>query len=286
MNSGMWCHFHYNCRTKLRAGNAHMRKIWRGLFALMALTGSAAVHAEADPDPYECFNRRVFHFNDRLDRHVVKPAATFYLQITPKAVVTGIGNFFTNLGEPLTVVNLLMQGDVRTAMADTGRFVLNTTAGLVGIFDVAAVAGLPAHHKDFGTTLGVWGVKPGPYLMLPFVGPSTTRDLGGRGVDFLDNPATFHMPLIPETVLYTANSFNQRAALLSMEGIIQGDKYTFIRDVYLQHRQFEVTNGHVDSDPFLDGSGDDSAAPPAPPAGARCGGSNDPAPAAGANNGS
>ena len=281
-----------------------MRKIWQGgVLAAMLLAAVPAAWADSpqasNPDPWEGFNRKVFHFNDRLDTKIVKPAATFYRRITPQFVMDGIGNFFVNLSTPVTVANDLFQGHVRHAISDTGRFVLNTTVGIGGLFDVASRAKLPSRHKDFGMTLAVWGSGPGPYVMLPFFGPSTVRDLGGRMVDWVDNPVTVNMSTNSTILLKGADSFNQRAALIPMEGIVQGDKYLFVRDLYLQHRDFEIHDGRVESDPFLDDSSDDSgsdatvtasaspaAAETAVPAAAASSGPTADAPAPMANSGS
>jgi phospholipid-binding lipoprotein MlaA len=263
-----------------------MTRQWRVglLVAAMAVAVPAwagdSGQAAKSPDPWEGFNRKMFSFNDAVDRHALKPVAQFYRKVTPDFVMEGVSNFFSNLGEPLTVVNLLFQGKVKSAVNDTGRFLLNTTVGVLGLFDVASHARIEHHKEDFGQTLGVWGVKPGPYLVIPFLGPSSMRDLSGRGVDYFDNPASYHISLTTRVVLYGAEGVSDRAALIPMEGIIQGDKYLFVRDLYLQHREFEVQDGKV-TDSFLDDDSSDEdssgsttpaapapapAAPPAPSA--------------------
>jgi phospholipid-binding lipoprotein MlaA len=252
-----------------------MTKQWRVglLMAAMALAAPAWADdskAAANPDPWEGFNRKMYGFNDALDTHALRPVASFYRRVTPGFIVEGVSNFFSNLGEPVTVINQLLQGKVRNAVSDTGRFLLNSTVGVLGLFDVAGRAQIPHHKEDFGQTLGVWGAGPGPYLVLPFLGPSTVRDLSGRGVDYADNPIGYQYSFKTHVVLFALEGVSDRAALIPMEGVIQGDKYLFVRDLYLQHRDFEIHDGKV-KDSFLDDSDDDSSdgtATPATPQGA------------------
>ena len=154
----------------------------------LALAGCATTGEPTRSDPIEGFNRGVYKFNDALDRGVLKPTAKAYVKWTPDWFRTGVGNFFMNLKGPGTIVNQLLQGKFREAGQDTARLLLNTTFGLGGVIDVASMNELPQHDEDLGQTLGKWGVPPGPYLMLPFLGPATARDGPSRIVDTFLEP--------------------------------------------------------------------------------------------------
>lgn len=218
-----------------------------------------------NPDPWEGMNRGIYRFNDVLDRYALKPVAKGYKAITPEIVRTGITNFFANLRSPLVVMNDLLQGKVKQAGADTLRFVVNSTVGVVGVLDVGARINLPLHDEDFGQTLGVWGVPSGPYFVMPFFGPSSVRDAFGFGVDAVANPRRRLVSNTVDISLLAVDVVNSRASLLDLESIVQGDRYLFIRDLYLQRREYSVKDGEVD-DPFLDDEsmdeeGGESAAP-------------------------
>ena len=159
---------------------------------LAALSLSGCITAGANPeDPYEDFNRSMFAFNDGLDRAVIEPVAHGYRAITNEPVREGVGNFTMNLNEPLTFVNHVLQGQIPDAGATFGRFVVNTTVGIVGIFDPASAMGMQRTKEDFGQTLGKWGVGSGPYLVLPFLGSSSPRDAFGMGADLALNPLNY-----------------------------------------------------------------------------------------------
>ncbi len=217
-----------------------------------------------NPDPWEKFNRSMFRFNDAADRYVLKPVAKGYKAVTPDPVRTGVTNFFSNLRSPLVVMNDLLQGKFRQAGGDTLRFVVNSTVGVVGVMDVATRIKLPAHDEDFGQTLGVWGVPSGPYLMMPFLGPSSVRDAGGFAVDRVANPRRRLISNEADWALTGVDVVNSRASLLDLEDIIQGDRYLFIRDLYLQRREYAVHDGQIQDDPFLDDPMDDDAGDEAP----------------------
>lgn len=198
-------------------------------------------------DPWEGFNRKVYVFNDTLDTYALKPVAKGYRAVTPDPIENGISRMFSNLGEIVNVMNDLLQGKFRQAGNDTGRFLVNTTVGLVGFFDVAQHAGMPkSEGEDFGQTLGVWGVSSGPYVMLPLFGPSTVRDGPAKIVDQLVNPINEidHVPT--RNVVYGVNIISNRAELLKAEELISGDKYSFIRDAYLQRREYLLNDGNVE----------------------------------------
>ncbi len=233
-----------------------MRTLLRS--AVLGFTLCGAMTALADepaptknPDPFERINRPIFRFNEQADRFVLKPVAQGYRAVTPRRVDEGISNFFNNLREPLTIMNQVLQGQFKAAASDTGRFLVNTTVGLAGFIDVAARIPLARHDEDFGQTLGVWGVKTGPYIMMPLFGPTTVRDGFGRGVDTVANPRRDVLDWEWDLGLYALDVIDSRADLIPLEGIIQGDRYLFMRDLYLQRRQFEVSNGAVQDD-FLD----------------------------------
>lgn len=229
-------------------------------------------------DPWEKYNRAIFRFNDKADHYVLKPVAKGYVAITPKLMRTGITNFFTNLRSPIVILNDVLQGKVKQAGSDIARFVVNTTAGVAGFIDVAVHLKLPLHDEDFGQTLGKWGMNSGPYLMLPFWGPSTIRDTAGFVVDTFTSPRRYLLRNENDLELLAVDSVNNRASLLDLEDIVQGDRYLFIRDLYLQRRDFSAKDGRVD-DPFLDDSVDEEMpstqdAPEAPAAPADTGPTN------------
>lgn len=231
----------------------HPGRCLKTLSLLLALVCINASAEQANPDPYEGFNRAMFSFNEKADKYVLKPVSKGYKFITPDPVERGIGRVFSNLGEIVTVGNDLLQGKFGQAANDTGRFLVNSTLGVAGIFDVATHVGLPKNEKeDFGQTLGVWGLGSGPYLVLPFLGPSTLRDAPARLVDGYANPINFvdHVPT--RNTIYGTEVVSGRAALLDAEELISGDKYVFLRDVYLQRRSYLVSDGELE-----DSFGDD-----------------------------
>lgn len=209
-----------------------------------------------NPDPWEGFNRAMYRFNDTLDRFVLRPAAVGYKKVMPQPARTGVTNFFSNLRMPIVMLNDLLQGKVKQAGKDTTRFVVNSTIGIAGLVDVARRMSLQANDEDFGQTLGKWGMRSGPYLVIPFVGPSSFRDALGLGVDSLTNPRNYVFDAEVNWGLWVVDGVNSRASLLDVEEIVQGDKYLFIRDLYLQRRAFLINDGQVE-DPFMDDDFDD-----------------------------
>jgi len=160
--------------------------------ALAALSLSGCITAGPDPqDPYEDFNRQMFAFNEGVDKAIIEPVAYGYRAVTNEPIREGVGNFSSNLGEPLTFVNHVLQGKLPDAGATFGRFVINTTVGVAGIFDPASSIGIQRTKEDFGQTLGTWGVDDGPFLVLPFIGPTNPRDLTGIGGDLALNPLNY-----------------------------------------------------------------------------------------------
>ncbi len=228
-----------------------MQKTLLALVVLFA-TGCATVPAaKTDPrDPWEKFNRSMYAFNDSLDRAIAKPVAKGYKKVTPQLVRTGISNVITNLDQVPTIVNALLQGKVKQASQDSARFLLNTTLGLGGLFDPASAAGLDLNDEDFGQTLGKWGVKPGPYLMLPFLGPSTVRDTFARIPDQYTYPVNYLEDDSTRLLIRGVDFIDLRAGLLDLDAQIERsyDSYAFIRNAWLQRREFLVRDGDVADD--------------------------------------
>lgn len=205
-------------------------------------------------DYFESVNRTVFKFNDQADQYLVKPAAQAYQYITPTFVDKGITNIFNNLGDVETFANSIFQAKFHNAIVTLNRVIYNTTFGLGGIFDVATSFGLINTEEDFGQTLGYWGYENSTYLMLPFLGPSTVRDLSGRILDRTFAPLQYIDELHDDTI-YLATGIkllDKRADLLGAENLLFGsDRYRFIRSAYYQNRNFLINDGVID-DPFSD----------------------------------
>lgn len=235
----------------------------------LALAGCATVTGKGDPrDPLEGFNRGVYKFNDTLDRAVLKPVARGYDTVLPQLVKTGVRNFFSNLGELVIIVNDALQGKGEQAASDTGRLLMNSTIGLAGILDIATPLGLAKHNEDFGQTLGKWGVASGPFLMLPFLGPSTARDAPARLADSQLQYFTFVGDVPVRNSAYVVETIDTRASLLGASNILGEaalDPYTFLRDAYLQRRQQLVYDGKPpkDKDEFDDEEDPEAPAKPA-----------------------
>jgi phospholipid-binding lipoprotein MlaA len=215
------------------------------------LWGMPMAAEEHNPDPLEGVNRKIQTFNDTADRWVLKPLAKGYTKVVPKVARRGVSNFFTNLTYPVVMLNQFLQGKWRAGFSDTGRFLLNTTLGLGGLLDPATAAGLDQHEEDFGQTFARWGMGSGPYLVVPFMGPATVRDGGGSIVGaFMYAPRySDNVPL--RNSLTGLMVLDTRAGLLSAEELISGDRYSFLRDAYLQRREYLIHDGKVE-DSFLD----------------------------------
>lgn len=203
------------------------------------------------PDPYEGFNRGVMKFNDGADKRILKPITRGYRAVTPDIVETGVGNFFSNLNEPVVALNQLLQGKPGLALNDVGRFLINSTIGIGGIIEVADSVGLEKHQEDFGQTFGVWGIEQGPYLVLPFWGPSNPRDAIGDFIGAYGFAPRYLDEVRARNILYGLSIINRRASLLDAEELVTGDRYLFIRDAYLQRRNYLTLDGVVE-DEFLD----------------------------------
>lgn len=208
--------------------------------------------AESPEDPWESFNRKVFTFNDTLDYYFLKPVAKGYQAVTPDVVDTAVTNFFGNLGDVVSLVNSLLQFKFHDAVSTAGRITFNTTFGLGGLFDVSTGFGLPAKDEDFGQTLNHWGVPQGNYLVLPLLGPSTVSAAVGIVPDRMINPLDVVFENPDNYYALSVQLVDIRADLLAAENLAQGDRYTFLRSVYLQRRDFLINDGKIKSDPFLD----------------------------------
>jgi phospholipid-binding lipoprotein MlaA len=201
--------------------------------------------ADPERDPWEGYNRKIHAFNTGFDKAIFRPVAKGYDYIMPDAPQRGVRNFFRNLGYPVTLLNSLLQGNMERAFTSTGRFLMNSSIGLLGFFDVATKVGIPSYEEDFGQTLATWGWEDSRYLVMPFLGPYTVRDLLGRSFYGYFHPINYmirehdnYWPLVIDLITL-------RAELLPLQPDIDAaaDPYVLIRDVYLQRREFEIYNG-------------------------------------------
>ena len=210
--------------------------------AVFTLNGCATTGADTDPlDPMESFNRGVYDFNKGVDTALLKPIAQGYQAVTPDFLNRAITNFFNNLGDVRNAVNNTLQFKLTAAAEDFGRLAVNSTLGVAGLIDLASGFGIERHDEDFGQTLGHWGVETGPYLVLPFFGPSNFRDAGGLAVDavFIDPVTQIGHHNTLEYSLLAARVVDRRADLLGAQAILSAaawDEYSFVRDSYLQRR--------------------------------------------------
>lgn len=224
---------------------------------VLCLTGCATGPQTNPADPLEPLNRSVFRFNDTLDENVLKPVATGYRDYTPSLVQTGVRNVFNNFSDVSAVLNNGLQLKGRQAASSLMRVVVNTTVGVYGLFDVATAIKLERYPEDFGQTLGYWGVRSGPYLVLPLLGPSTVRDTAGLPVDWqvdpVNNERIAHFG--PETQILRI--VDKRASYLAAGNMLNEasiDKYAFLRDAYLQRRRSQIFDGNPPDEELPDQS--------------------------------
>jgi phospholipid-binding lipoprotein MlaA len=219
------------------------------LSLVLLLSFQASANSVNESDPFENVNRSIFNFNQTLDDYFLRPMAKFYVAVTPDPVERGISNLFSNLNEITNASNNLLQGKASQASINLGRFTLNTTLGVAGFFDVASSLGLKeTEEEDFGQTLGKWGVPAGPYIMLPFLGPTTLRDAHTQFVDDLTDPVDYIDEDNQKMAATGLGVVSMRASLLNYDNMLSGDSYSLIRDVYLQKRAYEVNDGAVDDE--------------------------------------
>ena len=234
----------------------------------LALTAGCATVANPDPrDPWESYNRSMTHFNNTVDGAILKPVATAYQQALPRPVRTGVGNFFGNLGDVWSFVNNVLQAKPEPALSSFWRVVVNTTIGLGGVLDPATEMHLQRYRKDFGQTLGYWGMGPGPYLVLPILGSSSLRDTAALPVDWYGQPLTYMNDVGWRYTLYGVQLVNTRAQLLGVTDILNAaalDPYTFQRDAYFQKRLNDIYDGNPPQNQERYDLGEDSAPAPAP----------------------
>ncbi len=222
--------------------------------ALSFLTGCSSTATTDSGDPHEALNRKFYAFNDTLDRNILEPVARTYANVTPDPVRKGVSNFVDNVTYLNTIANQLLQGKVDRFFSDSGRFIVNSTVGIGGLFDPATSLGLVEHNEDLGQTFGVWGAGEGAYLTLPLLGPSSYRDLPSPAMGILLNPLTYLSPVVTFPVGALA-AVNTRANLLDASRIRDQaalDPYTFVREAWRQQREYEIYDGNPPGDGFED----------------------------------
>ncbi|MBE9397513.1 VacJ family lipoprotein [Pontibacterium sp. N1Y112] len=207
------------------------------------MTSPAVLADGHEIDPWEGYNRVMFGFNEGLDKYALKPITLGYKAITPDLVETGVSNFFDNISDVGSLLNNVLQAKFEAAGEDLARVSFNTTFGLGGVLDVATPMGIEEHNEDFGQTLGYWGMSSGPYLVLPLFGPSNVRDTGGLIVDSITSPISNIEDDSARYAVIGLQAIDTRSGLLEAEKLITGDRYTFIRDAYLQRREFSINDG-------------------------------------------
>ena len=222
----------------------------RFLFLFFISTFSIAEDEDVNVDPFESTNRIVFEISDDLDTMIIRPVAEIYRDVTPRFIKNSITNFFYNLSEVDTIINQLLQGKIVLAGQDSLRFLINSTIGIVGFVDVATRVGFERHDEDFGQTLGYWGVPAGPYVFLPLIGPSTIRDSFSKPTSWFLSGNLSVSDEEAKIFINLLDAVETRERLLVAEKLIVGDKYEFVKSVYLQTRNDLVFDGEVE-DEFL-----------------------------------
>lgn len=228
--------------------------LFRALLVLACanlMTGCASTAANPQ-DRFESYNRAMFDFNDKVDAAVLKPVATAYADATPQFVQTGVGNFFGNINDVPTALNNFLQARVGNGASDVVRVLVNSTVGLAGLIDVATPFGLPKHDQDFGQTLGRWGVPSGPYIVLPLIGPTMTRDALAMTVDFETDPWGYVYPVRLRNSGIAVRLIDHRAYMLGTTTLVEDaalDRYEFVRDSYIQKRQNKIYKGETQESP-------------------------------------
>ena len=241
-----------------------------GALLVSLLAGCATTRMGTPGDPLERMNRATYRFNDTVDRAVLRPVATGYRDHVPQLIQQGVDNFLENLAFPTTIVNDLLQLKVKDTLVDLGRFAVNTTLGIGGLLDPASHFGIPKNDEDFGQTLGRWGVPSGPYVVVPFFGPSTVRDAPSIFVDAqTDLRVALHIDNSVEWTLAGISLVHRRSELLPFDAQFDAayDRYAFIRNAWLQRREYQVKDGDVADDIPLEELEEleDPAGPEAPP---------------------
>jgi phospholipid-binding lipoprotein MlaA len=223
----------------------------RLLLILVLLAPAGFAFGQGTPsnvDPFEAINRPLFEFNNKLDRYFLRPVAVGYDKIMPRVAKRGVGNFFANLYDLNSAINGMLQARFLGAAQGGGRFLVNSTVGIVGLFDVATPMGIRPYRTDFGHTLAIWGVKPGPYVMVPLFGPRTFRSGTGTIFDLYTSVPAFVDNVRIRNTLLGIELIDGRARLLSADELLSGDAYIFVRDAYLQSRETFVNDGVIQDD--------------------------------------
>ena len=227
----------------------------------LLLAGCATTREPTPGDPFETGNRKIYAFNVSVDRVTLRPVARVYDLYTPDWIRNMVGNFFTNLSTPFTIANQILQGKPKEAGQDTLRFAMNTTLGLGGLFDPAADANLPRHDEDLGQTLGVWGVPPGPFLMMPLLGPAHLRDVPSAIAERFATPLYWYDTGNARWISLAVSVVDTRARLLPLDDVLAKtyDPYGFIRQAFTQRRLYQVHDGNVPEELLQqDNAGDDA----------------------------
>lgn len=241
----MFCRWITTVSSVFTAGSLRMPLLaFVTVLGLLCTAGAAAQTA----DPWQRTNEQIFRFNDYFDQLLVKPVARTYTLFVPRVARQGIGNFFSNIDDINVFVNDLLQLKLDDALSDSGRFLINSTIGMGGVFDFATGFGLTKNEEDFGQTLGRWGVGSGPYVMLPVFGASNLRDSMGLVLDTLFNPIQYHEDDSLKITMFLVRETDSRAGLLALDDLISGNRYLFIREAYVQRRQFLVNDGRVEDE--------------------------------------
>ncbi|MBL4819946.1 MAG: VacJ family lipoprotein [Gammaproteobacteria bacterium] len=226
------------------------RKIAAVIFSLLLLSPLNVAYGQT-ADPWENTNRTLFRFNDYFDTLLVKPIATTYLTLLPSVPRRVVRNFFSNIDDVNVAVNDLLQFKFDAALSDSGRILINTTVGLLGVIDVATSVGLEKNEEDFGQTFAYWGVPSGPYLVIPTKGPSSVRDAVGFVLDTLFNPLQYSDAYASRSLLYLLREIDYRSSVLALDELMFGDKYIFVREAHIQRREYLVADGLLE-DVFAD----------------------------------
>jgi phospholipid-binding lipoprotein MlaA len=225
-----------------------------GYLVLLGILEGCATTAKDPQDPWEGWNRGVQIFNDKFDDYAMKPIAKGYQWITPSFVDLGVSNFFSNINDIGVTINDLLQFKIEQTGLDGSRFIVNTVAGVAGLIDVAATMDLPKHNEDFDQTMGVWGIPTGPYLVLPFFGPSSPRGVGGLIGDGAMNPVSYFIGTGVSGGLFVFSGIDLRADNLTNEKVASEaavDRYAFFKSAYFQQREYLVNDGNMPEDSNL-----------------------------------
>lgn len=227
------------------------------VMTMTVLSGCASLTSQKENDPLEVMNRGVHSFNTQADKYVLEPVAKGYQFVTPTIVDKGISNFFSNLNDISVFVNDVLQFKFNQAVSDGGRFLVNSTVGLLGFIDMATDMGMPKHNEDFGQTLGAYGVGTGPYVVLPLLGPSTLRDTVGIVADTYVDPIYYIEESDTMWGVIGLKAIDTRADLISAKKLLDQaslDEYDFLRSSYFQRREYLVFDGNppMDDEEFLD----------------------------------